>query len=87
MQMDVFSQTGIVELVKIELGQRNVWRYFRKFRIYDVQVNFAIPPIFYVRRWLWESYSFFKLVIFYHFINQLVRGDIGFLDISRQSLV
>lgn len=52
MQMDVFSQTGIVELVKIKLGQRNVWRYSRKFRIYDVQVNFAIPPIFYFSLWL-----------------------------------
>lgn len=45
-----------------------------KFRTFDVQINFAIPPIFHFSRWLWGIlFPFSKLRNFYHFINQLVR--------------
>ena len=45
-----------------------------KFRTFDMQINFAIPPISHFRRWLGEFFSLFsKLRNFYHFINQLVR--------------
>lgn len=31
-----------------------------KFRTFDVQINFAIPPIFHFSRWLGEFFSFFQ---------------------------
>ena len=37
-----------IEVIKIELRKRNVWRYFRKFRTFDMQIIFVIPPIFHV---------------------------------------
>lgn len=59
-----------------------------KFRTFDMQINFAIPPISHFRRWLGEFFfPFSKLRNFYHFINQLVRKVENFLGISRQSLV
>ena len=58
-----------------------------KFRTFDMQINFAIPPISHFRRWLGEFFfPFSKLRNFYHFINQLVRKVENFLGISRQSL-
>ena len=55
-----------------------------KFRTFDMQINFAIPPIFHFRRWLGEFFSpLSKLRNFYHFINQLIAQLLG---ISRQSL-
>lgn len=30
-----------------------------KIRAFDMQINFAIPPIFHFRRWLVEFFSFF----------------------------
>ena len=60
-----------------------------KFRTFDMQINFAIPPIFHFSRWLGGGifFPFSKLRNFYHFINQLVRKDENFLGISRQSLI
>lgn len=59
-----------------------------KFRTFDIQIIFAIPPIFHFRRWLGEIlFPFSKLRNFYHFINQLVRKVENFLGISRQSLI
>ena len=49
-----------------------------KFRTFDMQINFAIPPIFHFRRWLGGGgekknlFLFSKLRNFYHFINQFV---------------
>ena len=55
-----------------------------KFRTFDMQINFAIPPIFHFRRWLGEFFFHLsKLRNFYHFINQFVAQ---LLDISRQAL-
>ena len=55
-----------------------------KFRTFDMQINFAIPPIFHFRRWLGEFFfPLSKLRNYYHFINQLVAQLLG---ISRQSL-
>lgn len=31
-----------------------------KFRTFDMQINFAIPPIFHFSRWLRESFSLFQ---------------------------
>lgn len=31
-----------------------------KFRSFDMQINFAIPPIFHFRRWLGEFFSLFQ---------------------------
>lgn len=31
-----------------------------KFRTFDLQINFAIPPIFHFSRWLGEFFSFFQ---------------------------
>lgn len=31
-----------------------------KFRTFDVQINFAIPPIFHFSRWLGEFFSLFQ---------------------------
>lgn len=31
-----------------------------KFRTFDMQINFAIPPIFHFRRWLGEFFSLFQ---------------------------
>ena len=31
-----------------------------KFRTFDMQINFAIPPISHFRRWLGESFSLFQ---------------------------
>ena len=61
-----------------------------KFRTFDIQIIFAIPPIFHFRRWLGGGgilFPFSKLRNFYHFINQLVRKVENFLGISRQSLI
>lgn len=59
-----------------------------KFRTFDIQIIFAIPPIFHFRRWLGEIlFPFSKSRNFYHFINQLVRKVENFLGISRQSLI
>ena len=59
-----------------------------KFRTFDMQINFAIPPISHFRRWLGEFFfPLSKLRNFYHFINQLVRKVENFLGISRQSLI
>ena len=45
-----------------------------KFRTFDMQINFAIPPIFHFRRWLGEFFfPLSKLRNFYHFINQFIR--------------
>lgn len=45
-----------------------------KFSTFDMQIDFAIPPIFHFRRWLGEVlFPFSKLRNSYHFINQLVR--------------
>ncbi len=58
-----------------------------KFRTFDMQINFVIPPIFHFRRWLGGIlFHFSKSRNFYHFINQLIRKVKNFLDISRQSL-
>ena len=58
-----------------------------KFRTIDMQINFAIPPIFHFSRWLGGIlFPFLKLLNSYHFINQFVRKTETYLDISRQSL-
>lgn len=57
-----------------------------KFRTIDMQINFAIPPIFHFSRLLGEFFSFFKPQNSYHFVNQFVRKAKTYLDISRQSL-
>ena len=45
-----------------------------KFRTFDMQINFAIPPISHFRRWFGEFFfPFSKLRNFYHFINQSIR--------------
>ena len=45
-----------------------------KFSTFDMQIDFAIPPISYFRRWLREFFfPFSKLRISYRFINQFVR--------------
>ena len=45
-----------------------------KFRTFDMQINFAIPPISHFRRWLGEFFfPLSKLRNFYHFINQFVK--------------
>ena len=31
-----------------------------KFRAFDMQIIFAIPPIFHFSRWLWEFFSLFQ---------------------------
>lgn len=31
-----------------------------KIRAFDIQINFAIPPIFHFRRWLGEFFSLFR---------------------------
>ena len=49
-----------IEVIKIELRKRNVWRYFRKIRTFDMQIIFAIPPIFHFRRWLGEFFPLFQ---------------------------
>ena len=36
----------------------------KKFRTFDMQINFAIPPIFHFRRWLGNSFLFFKVTKF-----------------------
>lgn len=58
-----------------------------KFRTFDIQIIFAIPPIFHFSQLLGGIlFLFSKLRNFYHFINQLVRKVENFLGISRQSL-
>lgn len=55
-----------------------------KFSTFDMQINFAILPIFHFHRWLGEFFfPFSKLRNLYHFVNQLVAQLLG---ISRQSL-
>lgn len=63
-----------------------------KFRTFDMQINFAIPPSFHFRRWLGGGekkilFPLSKLRNLYHFINPLIRKVENFLGISRQSLV
>ena len=58
-----------------------------KFRTFDIQIIFAIPPnfsLFSVVGGIFFPFS--KLRNFYHFINQFVRKVENFLGISRQSL-
>ena len=52
------------EVIKIELRKRNVWRYFRKFRTFGMQINFAIPPISCFRLWLGAFSPFSKVTNF-----------------------
>ena len=35
-----------------------------KFLTFDMQINFAIPPIFHFSRWLENSFPFFKVTKF-----------------------
>ena len=56
-----------------------------KFRTFDMQINFAIPPISHFRRWLGEFFfPFIKVTKF------LLHNSLGklktFFGISRQSL-
>ena len=59
-----------------------------KFRTFDMQINFAIPPIFHFRRWLGGGilFPFFKVMKFLSLINQFVRKVENFLGISRQPI-
>lgn len=66
-------QEGDDELIKIELWKRNVWHYFRKFRTFDMQINFAIPIIFHFSRWLGEFFfPLSRLRNSYYIINQFI---------------
>ena len=58
-----------------------------KYRTFDMQIIFAIPPIFHFRRRLGGIFFPFSMLLnSYHFINQFVRKATNFLSISRQSL-
>ena len=58
-----------------------------KFRTFDMQINFAIPPISHFRRWLGEFFSLFQS---YEISITLSISSLGksktFFGISRQSL-
>ena len=58
-----------------------------KFRTFDMQINFAIPPIFHFSRWLGEFFSLFQS---YEISITLSISSLGksktFFGISRQSL-
>lgn len=59
-----------------------------KFRTFDMQIDFAIPPISHFRRWLGEFFSLFQS---YEISITLSISSLGksktFFGISRQSLI
>lgn len=58
-----------------------------KFRTFDMQINFAIPPISHFRRWLGEFFSLYQSyeIPITLSINSLEKLK-TFFGISRQSL-
>lgn len=58
-----------------------------KFSTFDMQIDFAIPPISHFRRWLGEFFSLFQSyeISITLSINSLEKPK-KFLDISRQPL-
>ena len=53
-----------------------------------MQINFAIPPISYFRRWFGEFFfPLSKLRNSYYIINQLIIKVKNFFGIKRQSLL